>query len=94
MEYDYRKVKDRSLLRPDFIIRKKGWRLDSFIALEFKQHPDAGACINNMLSDVEKVSRARESEIDIRSMWALGITDRASKQISRTKYTLNVLRVV
>jgi len=85
VEYDYRKEKDRWFLRPDFIIRKKGWKTESYVALELKQHPEAGSCLNNMMADVAKVSKARKSELDIRSFWVLGVTEKEPKNEIRHK---------
>lgn len=73
LEYDRRQEKGKLFLKPDFLIRKKGWRTDSFVALEIKQHPDAGSCINNMMRDMVKVSKMRKSELDMRTYWALGL---------------------
>lgn len=73
LEYDQRREKERSFLRPDFLIRKKGWRTESYAVLEIKQHPDAGSCMNNMMRDMVKVSKMRQSALDMRTYWALGI---------------------
>lgn len=72
-EFDYRRERYSSFLKPDFIIRKKGTALDRYIALEIKQHVQIGNCLTNMVSDLSKVSRIRRSAIDLRSYWALGI---------------------
>ncbi|KTT04814.1 hypothetical protein SB14R_04080 [Pseudomonas oryzihabitans] len=72
LKYDRRRT-NRSYLKPDFIIRKKHRAIDRYSALEFKQHPDALACIGNMLKDREKISKMRKSEIDLRSYWSLGV---------------------
>lgn len=79
LEYDYRMEKERWCLRPDFIIRKKGWRRDSYVALELKQNPKLGACLNNMMADVQKLYKLRQSEIDLRNFWVLGISERKPK---------------
>lgn len=72
-EFDYRMERERAFLRPDFIIRKKHWAADRYLALEIKQHQQLGNCIANMISDLKKVAKIRKSEIDLRSYWALGI---------------------
>lgn len=72
-EFDYRRERTRSYLKPDFIIRKKGTARDRFIALEVKQHVQLGNCVVNMLADLTKVGRIRSSQLDLRSYWALGI---------------------
>ena len=71
--FDYRMEKERIFLRPDFVIRKKHWATDRYLALEIKQHLQLGNCITNMISDLKKVAKIRKSEIDLRSYWALGI---------------------
>ncbi|MFP3847794.1 hypothetical protein [Pseudomonas sp. W5-01] len=73
IEFDYRREKNRNFLKADFIIRKKHWAVDRWIALEVKQHVNAGNCINNMVTDLAKVAKMRKSELDMRSIWALGI---------------------
>lgn len=73
LEYDWRKEKHRSYFKPDFIIRKKGWALDRYIALEMKQHAQIGNCLSNMAADLVKVARIRESQLNVRSIWALGV---------------------
>ncbi len=74
LEYDYRMEKEKCFLKPDFLIRKSGWKKETYIALELKQHSIAGSCINNMMSDVKKIYKVRQSELDIRNFWVLGIT--------------------
>lgn len=57
----------------DFIIRKKGFKKDRYIVLEFKQNPAPKSCFSNMIKDVEKLLRAKSSSLDIRSFWVVGI---------------------
>ena len=45
---DMRKKPERPTLRTDFLLRKKGWAQDSYIALEIKQNRDATSCVKNM----------------------------------------------
>lgn len=71
---DLRKNPVRNSLRTDFLLRKKGWTLDSYIALEIKQNNDPTSCVRNMVLDLEKSARIKASEIDLRSFWTLGIT--------------------
>ncbi|WP_288357019.1 hypothetical protein [uncultured Pseudomonas sp.] len=73
LEFDYRREKTKWHFKPDFILRKKGWRLDQYVALEIKQHHQAGNCITNMIADLAKVAKMRKSEIYLKSAWALGI---------------------
>lgn len=79
VDYDHRMEKEGNFCRPDFIIRKKGWRKESYAALELKQHPDAGTCFSNMMKDVQKISKVKASSLDIRSFWVLGIHKRRTK---------------
>lgn len=72
-QFDYRRESVRSYLKPDFIIRKKGWATDRYVALEIKQHVNLGNCVSNMIEDLAKVAKIRKSQIDLRSYWALGI---------------------
>lgn len=73
VQYDWRKEKRRYYFKPDFIIRKKHWALDRYIALEIKQHSQLGNCLTNMVIDLAKVARIRKSELNVRSIWAVGI---------------------
>ncbi|MDO0946110.1 hypothetical protein [Chromohalobacter israelensis] len=85
IEYDYRSEREKYFLKPDFVIRKKGWRTDSYAALEIKQHRESGSCVNNMVKDMVRVAKARRSELDIRSYWAIGVMERESKSEVRRK---------
>ncbi len=73
IEYDRRKEKNKYFFKPDFIIRKKGWRIDTYSAIEIKQHPNAASCIRNMNKDVERISKMKTSQLNMRSLWLLGI---------------------
>lgn len=44
------------------------------MAVEFKQNANPTLCIKNMISDLDKVSKIRKSEINLRSIWSVGIT--------------------
>lgn len=83
LQYDGRREKDKYYFKPDFLIRKKGWRLESYAALEMKQHPDAVACIGNMMNDLVKVSKMRQSQLDLRTYWALGVFRKEQKSYVR-----------
>ncbi|MDR0235867.1 hypothetical protein [Acinetobacter sp.] len=72
-EYDRRKEKIKLKLKPDFLIRKKGWRLDEYMALEFKQDMKPVSCLKKMLVDLDKFSKVKKSNDNIRSVWTLGI---------------------
>lgn len=71
---DRRMSLDKFYFKPDFILRKKGWGVDTYVALEFKQNSQPAACIRNMVLDLEKVAKARRSEVNLRSVWAIGVT--------------------
>ncbi|HBE9177755.1 hypothetical protein FCH33_16095 [Serratia fonticola] len=71
---DLRKNPVRRTVRPDFLLRKKGWAQESYIALEMKQNIDSTSCIKNMISDLVKTAKIKSSEIELRSFWTLGIT--------------------
>lgn len=79
LDYDRRMEKEKSFLRPDFLIRKKGWKRESYFALELKQHPVATTCISNMVKDMRRIEKLRRSSIDLRAYWLLGIYFRESK---------------
>lgn len=72
-QFDYRRENVKWFLKPDFILRKKGWAIERYVALEIKQHANLGNCVSNMIDDLAKVAKIRKSEIDLRSYWALGI---------------------
>jgi hypothetical protein len=72
-QFDYRRENVKWFLKPDFILRKKGWATERYVALEVKQHANLGNCVSNMIEDLAKVAKIRKSEIDLRSYWALGI---------------------
>ncbi|WP_151803058.1 hypothetical protein [Acinetobacter guillouiae] len=72
-EYDRRKERIKLKLKPDFLIRKKGWKLDEYMALEFKQDVKPVSCLKKMLSDLDKYSKVRKSNNNLRSIWTLGI---------------------
>lgn len=79
VEFDRRREKMGVFCRPDFIIRKKGWRTDAYAALEVKQHPEASVCFSNMMKDITKIAKIRASSLDLRSFWVLGIHLRKPK---------------
>ncbi|KDM93561.1 hypothetical protein [Photobacterium galatheae] len=70
---DARKEKIKHHVKPDFLIRKKGWALEKYAALEVKLHRSPVSCVSNVLSDFDKVRKIKRSEIDLRSYWGLGI---------------------
>lgn len=74
LEFDYRQNKEKYYFRPDFLLRKKGWAQERYMAIEFKQNPNPTSCIKNMASDLKKIAQMRKSELDLRSVWAVGIT--------------------
>ncbi len=74
LEFDYRQNKGKYYFRPDFLLRKKGWAQERYMAIEFKQNPNPTACVKNMAGDLKKIGQMRKSELDLRSVWAVGIT--------------------
>lgn len=84
VEFDRRREKEKIFCRPDFIIRKKGWRQDAYAALEVKQHPEAAVCFSNMMKDIEKIAKIKSSSLDVRSFWVLGIHRKKSKSELRS----------
>lgn len=79
LDYDHRIEKEKQFFRLDFLIRKKGWKKDSFFALDLKQHPKAEICIPNMTKDIDKIEKLRQSSIDLRAHWVLGVFLKESK---------------
>lgn len=71
---DLRKRPERLTMRTDFLLRKKGWALESYIALEMKQNSDPTSCVRNMIGDLVKTAKIKRSALDLRSFWTLGIT--------------------
>nr|WP_318383116.1 hypothetical protein [uncultured Enterobacter sp.] len=71
---DQRKNPGRPSMRTDFLLRKKGWTQESYIALEMKQNIDPTSCVKNMIADLIKTAKIKRSELDLRSFWTLGIT--------------------
>ncbi|MFP9229747.1 hypothetical protein A0E43_02125 [Pectobacterium cacticida] len=74
LEFDYRQNKEKYYFRPDFLLRKKGWAQERYMAIEFKQNLNPTMCVKNMATDLKKVGQMRKSELDLRSVWAVGIT--------------------
>lgn len=79
LDYDKKLEDKKRFLRPDFIIRKKGWKRDSYVAIEFKQHVNAANCIANMQKDMHRVERMDHSNFSLRSYWVLGVYHRLPK---------------
>ncbi|WP_409307198.1 hypothetical protein [Pectobacterium sp. B1J-3] len=75
LEFDYRQNKEKYYFRPDFLLLKKGWTQEKYMAVEFKQNPNPTTCVRNMAGDLKKVGQIRKSELDLRSVWAVGITE-------------------
>ncbi|WMT14893.1 hypothetical protein [Serratia fonticola] len=71
---DLRKKPERRRVRPDFLLRKKGWTQESYIALEMKQNIDSTSCVKKMIADLVKTAKIKSSELELRSFWTLGIT--------------------
>ncbi len=70
-----RKKPERPTLRTDFLLRKKGWAQDSYIALEIKQNNDATSCVKKYDRRLrKKAPKIKRSELELRSFWTTGIT--------------------
>ncbi len=74
---DLRRKSKRDSIAIDLGFRMKGFSVDEMIFLELKQHVDWRRCLENMLSDVEKVygahSRSLENKIAIRNFFVVGV---------------------
>lgn len=70
---DGRKEKNRKRFTADFVFRRKGHKLDCYNVIEFKQHPSPKTCFRNMHKDILKIAKAKESSIDMRSFWVVGV---------------------
>jgi hypothetical protein len=74
---DLRKKSKRDSIAIDLGFRMKGFSVDEMIFLELKQNSDWHRCLENMLSDAEKVygahSKSLENKIAIRNFFAVGI---------------------
>ncbi|MBW1737837.1 MAG: hypothetical protein JRJ69_09855 [Deltaproteobacteria bacterium] len=68
---DKRTSKKRSVCSIDFSLRQK--YKQTWIALELKQRNRASSCIKSMLKDVVKISKIKNSENDIRTIWCIGV---------------------
>jgi hypothetical protein len=79
LDYDQSLEKERKFLKPDFLIRKKGWKRETYVALEFKQHINASNCIANMRKDMQRVERLDQTSINLRSYWVMGVYQRQPK---------------
>lgn len=92
--FDKRKEKTRDGLKPDFLIRKKSAAKFRYIALEIKVKQEFSTCIDCMIKDMKKVSKVKQSELDIRSVCSLGIfthSEIARKQIRDLSESLDYL---
>jgi hypothetical protein len=88
---DKRKNKNRTRLAADFVFRRKGYAIDRYIVLEFKQHTSPKSCFSNMMKDAEKIRCAKASEIDMRAFWVVGIHPKSSMSKAEIKdYVCNI----
>ena len=78
---DKRTNNHRNKMAIDFLVRKKRFSKNTFIALELKQHSSVETCITNMLKDVKKVLDIKKSEDYFRSYWNIGIHPKKSKSM-------------
>ncbi len=70
--FDRRRVRDRSFMRPDFVIENPSQGLGRMI-LEIKQGKSINECIKNMWRDLEKVAAVKQSHARMESFWLLGV---------------------
>ena len=82
---DKRKNKNENKMAMDFLVRKKKFSKNTFIALELKQNSSIETCITNMFKDVKKVLNMKKSEDYLRSYWNIGIHPKESKKIIKNK---------
>lgn len=82
---DGRKDKERIRMAADFVFRRKGYKLDCYNVLEFKQHLSPKTCLANMYKDVEKIDKVKSSSIDMRSFWVIGLHDKSRMSKSEIK---------
>lgn len=82
---DRRKDKQRTIIRPDFIFRRKGFSKDRYILLEFKQnYSSTKQCFRGMFDDIKKISSLRGSSA-IRLFLGVGIHPKAGMSKSEIK---------
>lgn len=91
---DGRKEKIKSKIIVDFLIRKKNYMQEKYIALEIKQNKSIDTCLSKMIEDLIKVKKRKPSSTKLRSFWSIGIhpTDEVSKiedKIEKKQYEKN-----
>jgi hypothetical protein len=82
---DKRLTKKKSACSVDFIIHER--KKQSHLAVELKQVNKMPACVQAMLRDLDKLGKIKGSEFDIRSVWCLGIHNRAHIDAVRREAT-------
>ena len=80
MEYDKRIEKSFQILRPDLLIRKKGWRRDSYTIIEIKQEDRHIDCVSGMVRDLMKVGKVKKSSLNIRGLLCVGVHKTVEKE--------------
>ena len=70
---DGRTLWGRKMLAADFVLRRKGYKKDEYIVLEFKQNASARKCFSEMIKDIAKINSARRSDMGIRNFWVVGL---------------------
>ncbi len=59
---DRRKDKQRTMIRPDFILKRKGFSKEEYILLEFKQNSlSTKQCFRGMFNDIKKICSLKGS---------------------------------
>jgi hypothetical protein len=83
IDVDRRKDKEKFKLFADFIIRPKHHARQRYVLIELKQNSSTKTCITNMAKDAVKVWKAKESSLDQRSFWSVGVHPKESKKLVR-----------
>ena len=81
LEFDRRMEKVKTLLRPDLLLRKKGWKSETYSIIEMKQKDNCSICVSEMVRDLNKVYKVKSSELEIRNIIAIGVHKRSDKSI-------------
>jgi hypothetical protein len=91
LEFDRRMEKRSKRFRADLLLRKKGWKNDTYTVIEMKQNNDYSVCVTSMVDDLNKLSKAKDSELDTRNIVAVGVYKKTDKMKVKQN-TLNKLK--
>jgi hypothetical protein len=73
---DRRMEKQKDIIAVDFCFRRKSHSRDSMIFVELKQNADWRLCINNMMSDAQKINKSQvrsHNNAKIRNFFVAGV---------------------